>query len=122
MGDPDDMWRLGWETSIKAKSVTGYSTYNRKLTQNRFMEGEGKPELLDDWDQRMVVSILQRGDGGRSITIIQKAIKDQKFNKDSVITYNLDPEDRSILTVTSTLLMEGQEDVVAVRVFRREGG
>ena len=33
--DPDDHWRIGWESAIKAKSVTGYATFNRKLTQNR---------------------------------------------------------------------------------------
>jgi hypothetical protein len=91
--DPDDRWRIGWETAIKAKSVTGlvalppltvltfatrrYSTYNRKLTQNRFIEGEEKPELLDDWDQRLVVSCLERGKDGKSLTITQAAEKDQ---------------------------------------------
>ena len=35
--DPDDQWRLGWETAIKAKSVTGYSTCNKKLTQVQYL-------------------------------------------------------------------------------------
>ena len=35
-----------------------YSTCTPKLTQNRFVEGEEKPELLDDWDQRLVVSMM----------------------------------------------------------------
>ena len=41
--------------SIKSHS---YSVHNRKMTQNRFLEGEHRPELLDDWDQRLVVRTL----------------------------------------------------------------
>ena len=45
----DKRWRISTETAIKAKSIKGYKTYNRKLTENKFKAGEAKPELLDDW-------------------------------------------------------------------------
>ena len=81
--------------------MTRYSTCTPKLTQNRFVELEEKPELLDDWDQRLVVrpsynhnaflrfaafldsdddaqvSCLARGSDGRNLTVTQLAEKDQ---------------------------------------------
>ena len=60
----DKHWRVVTETSIKAKSVRGYSTYNRKLTENKWKAGTEKPELVEDWDQRLLVT--QWGQGMRS--------------------------------------------------------
>ena len=45
--EPDKQWRLSNETLIRAKSVRGYRTNNRKWTENKFKPGEPKPELLD---------------------------------------------------------------------------
>jgi len=114
--DPDDHWRIIWETAIKAKSFNGYATFNTKITQNRLLEGQPKPELLDDWDQRLVVSTLEVVPHGLGTKLIvhQVAEKDQRFHLDSEVTYRLCPEDPDILTVTSTI-----EDVVATRRFRR---
>ncbi len=39
-------------SSIKAKSIKGYKCRNYKMTSNKFMLEEAKPELLDDWDPR----------------------------------------------------------------------
>ena len=34
--EPDKQWRIANETLIKAKSVRGYRTNNRKWTENKF--------------------------------------------------------------------------------------
>ena len=65
------------ETSIKAKSVKGYSTYNRKLTENKWEPGTAKPELVEDWDQRLLVTTLSRHQDGRMLELQQSAEKDQ---------------------------------------------
>ena len=65
------------ETSIKAKSVKGYSTYNRKLTENKWKPGTAKPELVEDWDQRLLVTTLSRHQDGRMLELQQSAEKDQ---------------------------------------------
>ena len=66
------------ETSIKAKSVRGYSTYNRKLTENKWKAGTEKPELVEDWDQRLLVTTLNRKEeDGNILELTQIAEKDQ---------------------------------------------
>ena len=81
------------ETAIKAKSIKGYSTYNRynrhhswkinqesssrKLTENKWKPGCPKPELGEDWDQRLVVTTLMREEEGGVIKLVQEAEKDQ---------------------------------------------
>ena len=50
------------------------------MTQNKFLEGVPKPELLDDWDQRLVVTTLIRDRVARKITLLQVAEKDQVRN------------------------------------------
>ena len=74
---PDEHWKIGSETAIKAKSVAGYSTSNGKMTQNKFLEGVPRPELVDDWDQRLVVTTLLVDRVAREIILIQVAEKDQ---------------------------------------------
>ena len=39
--------------------------------------GEPKPELLDDWDQRLVVTTVKVNEEGTSLTLKQMAEKDQ---------------------------------------------
>ena len=73
----DKHWRIVTETSIKAKSVRGYSTYNRKLTENKWKAGTEKPELVEDWDQRLLVTTLSRKEDGSSLELSQIAEKDQ---------------------------------------------
>ena len=65
------------ETAIKAKSMKGYATYNRKLTENKFKPGSPKPELGEDWDQRLLISTLTREQEGNRIVLDQFAEKDQ---------------------------------------------
>ena len=65
------------ETAIKAKSMKGYATYNRKLTENKFKPGSPKPELGEDWDQRLLISTLTREQEGKRIVIDQFAEKEQ---------------------------------------------
>ena len=73
----DKHWRIMTETSIKAKSVKGYATYNRKLTENKWKPGCAKPELVEDWDQRLLVTTLARNQEGRALELSQVAEKDQ---------------------------------------------
>ena len=60
--------------------MVGYSTCNRKMTQNKFLEGVPKPELVDDWDQRLVVTTLSLDRVGKKIILVQVAEKDQVKN------------------------------------------
>ena len=76
----DKHWRVVTETSIKAKSVRGYSTYNRKLTENKWKAGTEKPELVEDWDQRLLVTTLNRKEDGNILELTQIAEKDQVLN------------------------------------------
>jgi hypothetical protein len=39
--------------------------------------GEHKPELLDDWDQRLVVTLMEVNEEGTKLTLKQMAEKDQ---------------------------------------------
>ena len=50
--DIDKCWKILAETSIKARSIKGYKCRNYKMTANKFMVDEAKPELLEDWDAR----------------------------------------------------------------------
>ena len=50
--DVDRGWKLLGETSIKARSIRGYRCRNYKMTANKFVLGEPKPEVLEDWDPR----------------------------------------------------------------------
>ena len=52
-------------------------TNNRKWTENKFKCGEAKPELLDDWDQRLVVSTLFVNQEGTRLSLHQVAERDQ---------------------------------------------
>ena len=68
--------------------MRGYSTYNRKLTENKWKAGTAKPELVEDWDQRMVITTLTRDQQGNVIELHQAAEKDQ-VHQDDFITHNL---------------------------------
>ncbi|XP_023333346.1 uncharacterized protein LOC111705120 [Eurytemora carolleeae] len=72
----DKRWKISVETSIKAKSVNGYSTFSTKVTENKFKVGEPTPELVEDWDQRFIVSTLSREEG--RLQLEQVAEKDQE--------------------------------------------
>ena len=109
--------------------VKHFRTNNRKWTENKFKAKEAKPELLDDWDQRLVITTLENNDQGSRITLNQVAEKDQvsilSFSnilsnsfqwhcKDSTVVYEVDPEDKDILIMTCMT-----EDVMAWRKFQR---
>eukprot|EP00092_Neocalanus_flemingeri_P004909 GFUD01005282.1.p1 GENE.GFUD01005282.1~~GFUD01005282.1.p1 ORF type:complete len:351 (-),score=116.66 GFUD01005282.1:309-1361(-) len=113
--EPDKQWRISTETLIRAKSVRGYRTNNRKWTENKFKVGERKPELLDDWDQRLVVTILEVKEEGNRMTLKQVAEKDQVFAKDSVVELEVDQEEPDILIMTCKA-----GEVVAWRKFERQ--
>jgi len=96
----DKQWRISTETVIKAKSIRGYRTSNRKWTENKFKVGEGKPELLDDWDQRLVVTSLALEEDGSRICLHQVAEKDQMHCKDTMVELDVDPENPEVLIMT----------------------
>ncbi|CAB4059100.1 unnamed protein product [Lepeophtheirus salmonis] len=85
--DVDRRWKIMSEKSIKAKSLRGFLSRNFKLVSNKFVSGEPKPECLDDWDQRMVVSTLTLEEDGNKLVITQIAEKDLQYSTDAVITY-----------------------------------
>ena len=43
----------------------------------KYLIGEAKPELVEDWDQRLLVTTLERHEDGQAIELEQKAEKDQ---------------------------------------------
>lgn len=47
------------------------------MTENKFQLDVERPELLDDWDQRWVMSTLTRDMATNRMTIAQVAEKDQ---------------------------------------------
>ena len=76
----DKQWRISYETIIRAKSIRGYNTRAGKVTENKFQLDVERPELLDDWDQRWVVSTLTREPNTNRMTLMQVAEKDQVCN------------------------------------------
>jgi len=113
--EPDKQWRIANETLIKAKSVRGYRTNNRKWTENKFKAGEAKPELLDDWDQRLIVTTLNVDTEGTTLELNQIAEKDQWNCKDSTLVLEVDPMEKDTLIMTCMV-----DDVVAWRKFQRQ--
>jgi len=113
--EPDKQWRISTETLIRAKSVKGYRTNNRKWTENKFKAGEPKPELVDDWDQRLVVTTLTVNNEGTIITLDQAAEKDMASAQDSVVVLEVDQEEPDVLIMTCIA-----GDVVGWRKFERQ--
>jgi len=111
----DKQWRICTETLIRGKSARGYRTNSRKWTENKFKVGEEKPELLDDWDQRLVLSVLKVNNEGTKLTLQQTAEKDQSFADDSIVEFEVDSEEPDVLIVKSRI-----GDVVAWRKFERQ--
>ena len=77
--------------------MRGYSTYNRKLTENKWKAGTAKPELVEDWDQRMVITTLTRDQQGNVIELHQAAEKDQVHHDDFITTF-IQQKDLEILS------------------------
>ena len=66
----------------------------RKLTENKWKPGTAKPELVEDWDQRLLVTTLERGEEGGGLVLLQEAEKDQVREK--YITYNGNTKEASL--------------------------
>ena len=75
----DKRWRIAYETNIKAKSMKGFSTSTPKMVENKFVVGEETPELLDDWDQRTVTSVLEFHEAAEALG--KRCCKFQTFEK-----------------------------------------
>merc|ERR1712079_738260 len=85
----DKQWKIMTETCVKAKSMRGYKTKSFKMTSNKFRLNEAKPELLEDWDPRLVVTTvtLESNENGDVIHMDQIAEKDMAYKRDSHTTY-----------------------------------
>ena len=77
MQELDKQWRIRYETIIRAKSIKGYNTRAGKVTENKYQLEVERPELLDDWDQRFVMSTLSMDHATTRLTLVQVAEKDQ---------------------------------------------
>ena len=51
------------------------------MTENKFKPGTPKPELGEDWEQRLLVTTLTREEEGKRIVLDQVAEKDQVDKK-----------------------------------------
>ena len=61
------------------------------MTENKYQLEVEKPELLDDWDQRFVISTLSRDLQANRLTLVQTAEKDQATLSQSNPTVNIVP-------------------------------
>jgi len=113
--DPDKQWRISTETLIRAKSVKGYRTNNRKWTENKFKVGEPKPEVVDDWDQRLVVTTLEVNPQGNIITLSQSAEKELVASQDSAVIMEVDEDEPDTLIMTCSA-----GEVIGWRRFDRQ--
>jgi len=111
----DKQWRISTENLIKARSVKGYMTRERKLTKNKYKEGEPKYEMLEDWDPRDVFTVLNVNLEGNRIFQYQEAINDGKSAMDSTVEFELMSENPDLLVVTYSI-----GDVIASRKFERK--
>ena len=92
---------------------------------------EAKPELLDDWDQRLVVTTLQVDAEGERIELNQVAEKDQVpgakveyllrqsliqwMCKDTTLVLDVDPLEKDTMIMTCMV-----DDIIALRKFQRQ--
>jgi len=113
--EEDKQWKISNETLIKAKSVRGYRTNNRKWTENKFVAGEAKPELLDDWDQRLIVTTLEVNPEGTRLTLNQVAEKDQWHHEDSTVVLEIETEEGDVYLIMTSMAA----DVVSWRKFKK---
>lgn len=115
--DLDKQWKILSETCVKAKSIRGYKTRSYKMTANKFQLAQPKPELLEDWDPRLVVTTLtlESEDKNPKLVLDQVAEKDQHYCADSSVVWEANGD---ILTMTCEVDTH-HGPVVAVRKFVR---
>ena len=108
---------------IRAKSVKGYRSSNRKWTENKFKVScgtnilgisffksdkntnkadEAKPEVLEDWDPRFVVTTLSCSQEGDVVSLSQVAEKDMFAKQDSVVTLEVEEGDPDTMIMTAS--------------------
>jgi len=120
--DIDKCWKILTETSIKARSIKGYKCRNYKMTANKFMLEEAKPELLEDWDPRLVITTLTYDEEAGVLVMDQAAEKDQKFCTSGKVTLEvISAEEKGKRGDSDVLMMtfEADSGVKAVRKLVR---
>jgi len=119
--DLDLQWRILSETSIKAMSIRGYKTKNFMMTGNKFAIKVPKPELLEDWDPRVVVTTLtldeSAGFGMERLILDQVAEKDLLHRADSRAYIEGDGPDQ--IKVSIIVFQRDQKPIRGFKVFTR---
>jgi len=117
--DLDKQWKILSETCVKAKSIRGYKTNSFKMTANKFQLGIAKPELLEDWDPRLVVTTvtLEPDEDGQcsKMFLEQIAEKDCKYCNDSSVTWEANGD---FLTM-SLEVFSPHDPTVSVKAVRK---
>jgi len=119
--DIDHQWKILQETSIIAKSLRGYRTRNFKMTANKFKLDVPKPEVVDDWDLRYIVTTveldLEGGEGNERLILHQIAEKDMKHKLDTKTVFTGQDD---MMTMTITAFHEGQKIVGTKKYIRHQ--
>jgi len=119
--DIDLRWKILSETSVKARSIRGYKAKNFMMTGNKFSHKEPKPELLEDWDPRVVVTTMtfdeSGGEGHERLILDQVAEKDLLHRADSRVY--IEGDGRDLMKQTYVVFRRGQKPVRGVKRFAR---
>jgi len=114
-------WKILTETSVKARSIRGYKSKNFMMTGNKFLPKEPKPELLEDWDPRIVVTNLTfdetGGEGKERLILDQVAEKDLLYAADSRVYIEGDGPDA--VKQTYVVFVRGQKPIRGHKCFVR---
>merc|ERR1712098_899615 len=135
--EEDRQWRIRSEVTFKAKSRAGIIVVPPKVVENKYLPGEPKRELLQDWDLREVETVLEYVEGssqeahghccetscpstvseeGAKLTLSQVSVEGSQHPCDLVLVYSLQPGDNNILLLR---VLQG-DTLVAPRRFKRK--
>jgi len=119
--DIDLRWKILSETSVKARSIRGYKAKNFMMTGNKFVPKEPKPELLEDWDPRVVVTTVtfdeSAGEGNERLILDQVAEKDLLHRADSRVY--IESDGHNLMKQTIVVFRRGEKPVRGIKRFAR---
>ena len=73
-----------------------------KSDKNKNKADEAKPEVLEDWDPRFVVTTLSCSQEGDVVSLSQVAEKDMFAKQDSVVTLEVEEADPDTMIMTAS--------------------